>query len=123
MPKVIIINIPMIHHCVLHVQSMSLTSAASTPLFHCITMFVTKAFTFDCLYMTYIITSIITLVTSAAVNRSMSARKLFRNDLNFEIFSGFSNSCSFLSKVFFLFQYLTAKSHKVFGALCILGLN
>ena len=82
MPKVIIINIPMMYHCVLHVQSMSLTSVASTPLIHCIAMFVTKAFNFDCPYMTYIITSVIIRVTSAA-------RKLFRNDLNFEISSGF----------------------------------
>ena len=44
MPKVIIINIPMMYHCVLHVQSMSLTSVASTALIHCIAMFVTKAF-------------------------------------------------------------------------------
>ena len=105
MPKVIIINIPMMYHCVLHIQSMSLTSVASTPLIHCIAMFVTKAFNFDCPYMTYIIISIIIRVTSAAVNRSKSAKKLFRNDLNFEISSGFSNSCSFLSKIFFLFQY------------------
>ena len=59
MPKVIIINIPMMYHCVLYVQSMSLMSVASTPLIHCIAMFVTKAFNFDCPYMIYIITSII----------------------------------------------------------------
>ena len=91
MLKVIIINIPMMYHCILHVQSMSLKSVASTPLIHCITMFVNNAFNFDCPYMTYIITSIIIRVTSAAVNRSLSARKLFRNDLNFEISSGVSN--------------------------------
>ena len=68
-------------------------------------MFVTKAFNFDCPYMIYIITSVIIRVTSVAVNRSMSARKLFRNDLNFEISSGFSNSCSFLTKNFLLFWY------------------
>ena len=77
MPKVIIINIPTMHHCVLHVQSISLTSAASTVLIHCIAMFVTKAFNLDYLYMTYIITSVIIRVISAAVNISMSARKLF----------------------------------------------
>ena len=105
MPKVIIINIPMMCHSVLHVQSTSLRSVASTSLICCITMFVTKSFNFDCPYMTYIITSIIIRVRSAAVNRSKSARKLFRNYLNFEISSGFSNSCSFLSKIFFLFWY------------------
>ena len=122
MPKVIIINIPMIYHCVLHVQSMSLTSVASTVLNHCIAMFVSKAFNLDCPYMTYIITSVIIRVISAAVNISMSARKLFRNDLNLEFSSGFSNSCSFVFRICFLFQYWTAKSCKVFGALSRLGL-
>ena len=75
MPKVIIINIPMMYHWVLYVQSMSLMSVASTALIHCIAMFVTKAFNFDCPYMTYIITSVIIRVISAAVNRSMSVRK------------------------------------------------
>ena len=84
MPKVIIINISMMYHCVLHVQSMSLTSVASTVLIHCITIVVTKAFNLDCPYMTYIITSVIIRVISAAMNISMSAKKLFRNDLNFE---------------------------------------
>ena len=91
MPKVIIINISMMYHCVLHMQSMSLTSVASTVLIHCIAMFVTKAFKLDCPYMTFIITSVIIKVISAVVNRSMSAKKLFRNDLNFEVSSGFSN--------------------------------
>ena len=122
MPKVIIINIPMMYHCVLHMQSMSLMSVASTVLIHCIAMFVTKAFNLDCLYMTYIITSVIIRVISAAVNISISARKLFRNDFNFEFSSGLSNSCSFLFRIFFLFWYWTAKSHKVFGALSKLGL-
>ena len=111
----------MMYHCVLHMQSMSLTSA-STVLIHCITMFVTKAFNLDCPYMTYIITSVIIRVINAAVNISMSARKLFRNYLNFEFSSGFSNSCSFLFRICFLFQYWTAKSLKVFGALSRLGL-
>ena len=112
----------MMYHCVSHVQSMSLTSVASTVLIHCIAMFVTKAFNLDCLYMTYIITSAIIRVISAAVNISMSAKKLFRNDLNFEFSSGFSNSCSFWLRIFFLFWYWTAKSHKVFRALSRLGL-
>ena len=112
----------MMYHCVLHVQSMSHTYVASTALICCIAMFVTKAFNFDCPYMIYIITSAIIRITSAAVNRSMSARKLFRNDMNFEISSGFPNSCSFLSKLFFLFQYCTAKPHTVYGALSKLGL-
>ena len=122
MPKVIIIKIPMMYHCVLHIQSMSFTSAASTPLMHCIAMFVTKAFNFECPYIMYIITNIIIMVTSAAMNRSMSARKLLRNDLNFEVSFVISKSCSFLSKIFLLFWYWTAKSHDVFGALSKLGL-
>ena len=105
MPKVIIINIPMMYHWVLHVQSMSLMSVASTALIHCITMFVTKAFNFDCPYMSYIITNIMIMVISAAVNRSMSARKLLRNDLNSEFSFVLSNSWSFLSKIFLLIWY------------------
>ena len=105
MPKVIIINIPMMYHCVLHVRSMSLMSVASTVLIHCIAMFVTKTFNLDCPYMTYIVTRVIIRVISAAVNISMSGRKLFRNDLNFEFSSGFSNSCSLLFRIFFLFWY------------------
>ena len=58
----------------------------------------------------------------AAVNRSMSTKKQFRNDLNFEVSSGFSNSCSFLFRICFLFWYWIAKSHKAFGALSRLGL-
>ena len=100
MPKVTIVNIPLMYHCILQVQSMLLMSAASTVLIHCITMFVTKAFDLDCPYITYIITSVIIRVISAAVNISTSARKLFRNDLNFEFSSGFSVSCSFLLKIF-----------------------
>ena len=68
------------YHCVLHVQSMSLTSAASTALVLCIAMFVTKAFNLDCPYIIYIIISVIIRAISAAVNISTSARKLFRND-------------------------------------------
>ena len=85
------------YHCVLHVQSMSLMSVASTVLIIYITMFVTKAFNLDCPYITYIITSVIIRVISAAVNISMSARKLFRNDLNFEFLQSFlflAFSCS-----------------------------
>ena len=53
------------YHCVLHVQNMSLMSVASTVLICCIAMFVTKGFNFECLYMTYIITSVIIRVISA----------------------------------------------------------
>ena len=102
MPEVII-NIPMIYHCVLHVQSMSIMSVASIPLMCCATMFATKAFNFDCPHIMYIITNFIIIVTSAAMNRSMSARKLLRNVLNCEISFVLSNSFSFLSKLFFLF--------------------
>ena len=105
MPKVIIINIPMMYHCVLHVQSMSLMSVASIPLMHCIAMFVTKAFNFDCLYIIYTITNIMIMVTSAAVNRRMSARKLLRNELNPEFSSLLSDFWSFLSNIFLLFWY------------------
>ena len=105
MPKVIIFNIPMMYHCVLHVQSMSLTSAASTAFILCIPMFVTKAFNLDCPYIMYIIISVIIRVISAAVNISTSARKLFRNNLNFEFSSGLSSFDSILSRIFFLFLY------------------
>ena len=110
------------YHCVLHVQSMSLTSAASTAFNLYKAMFVTKAFNLDCLYIVYIIISVIIRVISAAVNISTSARKLFRNDLNFEFPSGLSSSCSSLSRIFFLFLYWIPKSHNVFGALIKLGL-
>ena len=122
MPKVIIINIPMMYHCILHVQSMLLMSAALTVLILCIAMFITKAFNLDCLYIIYIIISVIIRVISAAVNTSTLARKLFRNDQNFEFSSGLSSSCSFLSRKFFLFLYWIAKSCSVFGALIRLGL-
>ena len=112
----------MMYHCVLHVQSMSLTSAASTAFIHCIAMFITKAFNLDCPYIIYIIISIIIRVIRVAVNISMLARKLFRNDWNFEFSSGLSSSCSSLSRKFFLFLYWIAKSHSVFGALIKLGL-
>ena len=117
MPKVIIINIPMMYHCVLHVQSMSLTTAASTAFIHCIAMFATKALNLDSPYMIYIIINVIIRVISVAVHMSTSARKLFRNDLNFEFPSGLSSSCSFLSKIFLLFLYWIAKSCNVFRAL------
>ena len=42
-------------------------------------MFVTKAFSLDCLYNTYIMISVIINVISTAVNISTSAMKLFRN--------------------------------------------
>ena len=83
MPKVITINIPMMYHCVLHIQSMSLTSVASIPLMHCIAMFLTKAFNFDCPYIIYTITNDMIMVTSAAVNRSMSARKTIMKGFEF----------------------------------------
>ena len=91
------------YHYVLHVQSMSLTSAASTAFICCIAMFATKAFNLDCPYTIYIIISVIIRVISAAVNRSTWARKLFRNNQNLEFPFGLSSSCSFLSKIFFCF--------------------
>ena len=80
MSKVIIINIPMMYHCVLHVQNMLLMSAASNVFILCIAMFVTKAFNLDYLYTIYIIISVIIRVISAAANINTSARKLFRNN-------------------------------------------
>ena len=80
MPKVIIINIPMMYHCFLHVLSFLLTCVASTAFILCIAMFVTKVFNLDCPYTIYIIISVIIRVISTAVNISTSARKLFRND-------------------------------------------
>ena len=112
----------MMYHCVLHVQSMSLMSAASTALILCIALFITKAFNLDCPYIIYIIISVIIRVISVAVNISTLARKLFRNDRNFKFSSGLSSSCSSLSRKFFLFLYWIAKSHSVFGALIKLGL-
>ena len=96
MPKVIIINIPMMYHCVLQVQSISLMSAASTAFILCIAMFVTKAFSLDCSYNTCIMINVIISVISTAVNISTSARKLFRNVQNLELFSsGLSEFHSF----------------------------
>ena len=80
MPKVIIINIPMMYHCVLQVQSIPLMPAASTAFILCIAMFITKAFSLDCLYNAYIMISVIISVISTAVNISTSAIKLFRKD-------------------------------------------
>ena len=80
MPKVIIINIPMMYHCVLQVQSILFMSAASTAFILCIAMFVTKAFNLDCPYNTYISINAVIRVISAAVNISTSAIKLFRKD-------------------------------------------
>ena len=113
----------MMYHCVLQVQSISLMSAASTTFILCIAMFSTKAFSLDCPYNTYIMISVKISVISAAVNMSTSARKLFRNARNLELFSfGLSESHSFFLKIFILFLYQTAKSHSVLGALIKFGL-
>ena len=123
MPKVIIINISIMYHCVLHVQSMLLTSAASTAFILCIAMFVTKAFNSDGLYTIYDIISVIIRVIRVAVNTSTSVRKLFKNNQNFEFSFGLSSFCSSLLKRFFLFWYWIAKSHSIFGALSKLGVH
>ena len=70
----------MMYHCVLQVQSIPLMSAASTAFILCIPMFVTKAFSLDCLYNTYIMINVIISVISTAVNMSTLAIKLFRKD-------------------------------------------
>ena len=114
----------MMYHCILQVQSISLMSAASTTFILCIAMFITKAFSLDCLYNTYIMISVIISVISTAVNMSTSARKVFRNAWNLELYSfGLSESHSFSSKIFFLFLYRTAKSRNVFGALIQIWAN
>ena len=92
----------MIYHCV---QSISLMSAASTAFILCIAMFVTTALSLDCPYNMYITISMIIRVISTAINMSTSARKLFRNDQNPALVSGFSKSCSSLSSIFFLPLY------------------
>ena len=113
----------MMYHCVLQVQSILFVSAASTAFILCIAMFVTRAFSLDCPYNTYITISAVIRVISVAVNISTSAIKLFRKDWNLESFSsGVSKLHSFLSNVFFLFLYLIAKSHNVLGALIKFGL-
>ena len=67
--------------------------------------------------------SMIISVISAAVNMSTSAKRLFRNVWNLELFSlGSSEFRSFLSNIFFLFLYRTAKPHSVLGALIKFGL-
>ena len=54
MPNKIINNIPIIYHCIFHVQyiSWNLGSAASIPLICCRAMFATKVFSFDSLHTT-----------------------------------------------------------------------
>ena len=123
MPKVMMINIPKMYHCVLQVQSIPFISAASTAFILCIAIFVTKAFSLDCPYNTYIMINMIISVISAAVNISTSAIKLFRNAWNLEFFSlGLSEFCSFLSRMLFLCLYRTTNSHSVLGALIKFGL-
>ena len=68
----------------------------------CIAMFVIKVFSLDCPYNMYITISVIIRVISTAINMSTLARKLFRNDQNPALVSGFSKPCSSLSSVFFL---------------------
>ena len=112
----------MMYHCILQVQSISLMSAASTAFILYIPMFITKAFNLDCPYNTYITIRAMISVISAAVNISTSARKLFKNVWNLELFSGLSEFHSVWLKMFLLFLYWTASSHNVFGALIKFGL-
>ena len=95
----------MMYHCILQVQSISLMSAASTAFIHCIAMFITKAFNLDCPYNTYIMIRAMISVISAAANISTSARKLFKNVWNLELFLGLSEFHSFWLKMFLLFLY------------------
>ena len=112
----------MMYHCVLQVQSIPFMSAASTAFILCIAMFVTKAFSLDCLFNTYIMINMIISVIWTAMNISTSAIKLFKKDQNLESLSfGLSKFCSSLSRIFFLFLYITAKSHSVLGALIKFG--
>ena len=70
----------MMYHCVLQVQSIPFMSAASAAFILCIAKFVTKAFSLDCPYNTYIMISVIISVISTSVNISTLAIKLFRKD-------------------------------------------
>ena len=97
----------MMYHCVLQEQNIPFISAASTAFILCIAMFVTKAFSLDCPYNTYIMINMIISVISAALESSSL---------------GLSKLCSLLSRIFFLFLYPTAKSHSVLGALIKFGL-
>ena len=56
MPNIVISKIPMIYQFVLHIQYLSLMSAASTALVHCSAMFATSALIFYCLYTIYVTT-------------------------------------------------------------------
>ena len=62
MPIIIISNIAMIYQFVLHIQYLSVVSAASIPLAHCKAIFATNAFSFDCPHTMYITTNIIIIV-------------------------------------------------------------
>ena len=95
MPNIISSKIPMIYQFVLHIQYLSVMSAASTALVHCSAMFATSAFNFDCLHTMYITTNIIIIVIIAVVKRSTSTRKHLRKEPNLEFIFASSISFSF----------------------------
>ena len=87
MPKVIIVNIPRMYHCLLCAKHV--THVCCLYCFNSLHSYVfTKAFNLDCPYIIYIIISVMIRVISAAVNISTSARELFMNDLNLNFLLG-----------------------------------
>ena len=116
MPINIISNIPMIYQFVLHIQDLSVISAASIPLAHCKAIFATNAFNFECLHTMYITTNVIIIVTNAAENRSTSTRKLLRTKVGV-FHCSFYLLFPFISIIFSLCLYWFTSSFSVFGAL------
>ena len=116
MPIIIISNIPTIYQFVLHIQYLSVMSAASILFVHCKAIFTTNAFNFDCLHTMYITTNIISIVTNAAVQRSTSTRKLLRKEPILElIFASSISFCPCISNIFHLSLYLFTSSFSVLG--------
>ena len=118
MPIIIISKIPAIYQFVLHIQYLSVVSAASIPLAHCKAIFATNAFNFDCLHTVYITTKVIIIVTNAAEKRSMSTKKRLRKEPNLESFLALSISFFPFSSNIFFFLYRFTRPFSVFGALC-----
>ena len=98
MPNSIISNKPTIYQFGLHIQYLTVESAASTAFVCCKAIFATKAFNFDCPHTIYITTIVIIIVINATVKRSTSTKKLLRKEPNLEFFFG---SFYFLLSLFF----------------------
>ena len=108
MPNNIISNKPTIYQFGSHIQYLSVVSATSTAFAHSKPMFATNAFNFDCPHTMYITIIDIIIVTSAAVKRSMSTKKLLRKEPNLEFF--FASSISFCP----FFPFVFVLGHKIF---------